>query len=235
MKSVSQNLFQQPVRDLGFSLDQIARAVKAELPASELRGMLLMRRTEVEQAIEAEARRLRQLESRLAQIEAEGRLAVDDVVVRSEPARGLLSLRQTVASFADGVHFIAKLLQELPKLARRETLGELVVIAHSSEFEPDNIDAEFGFFLRVESTKPLQLPDGRQLEVRTLPAVQRMATCVRLGPPQDAHLTTARIGQFIEANGYRISGPNREVFLQRPSIDRMHEAVVEMQFPVELS
>ncbi len=56
---------------------------------------------------------------------------------------------------------------------------------------------------------------------------------MRIGPPQQAHLTTARLGQFIEANGYRICGPNREVFLQRPTDGRMDDAVVEMQFPVE--
>jgi effector-binding domain-containing protein len=56
---------------------------------------------------------------------------------------------------------------------------------------------------------------------------------VRIGLPQDAHLTTGRIGQFSESNGYRICGPNREVFLKRPSPDRMEDSVVEMQFPIE--
>jgi effector-binding domain-containing protein len=215
------------------SLDQIARAMQAELPASELRGMLLMRRAEAEQAIEAEALRLRQIETRLKQIEAEGGLSPDDVVVRPEPARTLLSLRQTVPSLAEGVQLIGKLLRTVPRLAGRDVLGELVVIAYASEFEPDNIDAEFGFFLKADSAPPIQLPDGRQLTVRTLPAVSHVAACVRLGPPQESHLTTARIGQFVAANGYRIAGPNREVFLQRPSLDRMQDAVVEMQFPVE--
>jgi effector-binding domain-containing protein len=67
---------------------------------------------------------------------------------------------------------------------------------------------------------------------RACTTVERLAACVRIGPPQDAHLTTARIGQFIESSGYRISGPNREVFLRRPSPDRMQDSAVEMQFPV---
>ena len=91
---------------------------------------------------------------------------------------------------------------------------------------------EFGFFAEARSTA-LRLADGRVLEPRDLPAVESLATCVRVGPPQQAHLTTARIGQFIEANGYRINGPNREVFLQRPTRGRMDDAVVEMQFPVD--
>jgi effector-binding domain-containing protein len=107
-----------------------------------------------------------------------------------------------------------------------------VAIAHAAEFEPEGIDVEFGFFVEGRR-EPLRLADGRTLEPRELPAVQSLATCVRVGPPQQAHRTTARIGQFIEANGYRICGPNREVFLQRPAPGAMENAVVEMQFPVE--
>jgi DNA-binding transcriptional MerR regulator len=221
------------LRDLGLSLEQIAHALRDDLPASELRGMLLLRRAEVEQSIEAESQRLRQIESRIAQIEAEGRLAADDVVLRREPARRLLSVRQTVASLADGVRLIRELLETVPRAVGRGTLGQLVAIAHAPDFEPENIDVEFGFFLESEVGGPVRLADGRSLAVRDLPPVDRLAACVRIGPPQEAHLTTARIGRFIESSGYRISGPNREVFLRRPSPDRMQESVVEMQFPVE--
>lgn len=220
------------LRDLGLSLEQIAHALRDDLPASELRGMLLLRRAEMEQSIEAESQRLREIESRIAQIEAEGRLAADDVVLRREPARRLLSIRQTIGSFADGVRLIRELVESVPRAAGHAALGELVAIAHAPEFEPENLDVELGFFLQSE-VGPVRLADGRALTVRDLPAVDRLAACVRIGPPQEAHLTTARIGQFIEATGYRISGPNREVFLQRPSPDRMQDAVVEMQFPVE--
>jgi effector-binding domain-containing protein len=44
---------------------------------------------------------------------------------------------------------------------------------------------------------------------------------------------TAKIGRFLEASGDTLAGPSREVFLQAPDPDRMHEAVVEMQFPVQ--
>jgi len=221
------------LRDLGLSLEQIALALRDDLPAAELRGMLLVRRADAEQAIEAQAQRLRQIESRIAQIEAEGRLSADDVILRREPARRLLSMRQTVASFADGVRLIGELVASVPRRVGAGVVGQLVAIAHAQEFEPENIDVELGFFLEADISGPVGLPDGRALEVRELPAVEHLATCVRIGLPQEAHLTTARIGQFIEANGYRMGGPNREVFLQRPSPGRLEDSVVEMQFPVE--
>jgi DNA-binding transcriptional MerR regulator len=221
------------LRDLGLSLEQIARALRADLPVAELRGMLLMRRAEVEQTLEAEAQRLRQIETRIAQIEAEGRLAGENVLLRPEPARRLLSIRQTVPAFADGVRLIGELVAAVPGLVGESVVDQLVAIAHAQDFEPENIDVEAGFFLRSAVQDPIRLPDGRALTVRDLPPVEHLAACVRVGPPQDAHLTTARIGQFIELNGYRICGPNREVFLQLPAPTRMQDSVVEMQFPVE--
>jgi len=221
------------LRDLGLSLEQVGRALREDLPAAELRGMLIMRRAEVEQAIDTQSQRLRQIESRITQIEAEGRLAAEDVILRREPAHRLLSMRQTIASFADGARLIGELAQTVPRLVGEAAVGQLVAIAHAQDFEPENIDVEFGFFLESAVRGPVALSGGRALAVRDLAAVEQLATCVRIGPPQEAHLTTARIGQFIEANGYRICGPNREVFLQLPSPATMASAVVEMQFPVE--
>lgn len=221
------------LRDLGLSLEQIGRVLTDELPASELRGMLLMRRAEVEQSIETEAQRLRQIESRIAQIEAAGQLTVDDVVLRHEPARRLLSMRQRIASFVDGMRSIGELVTAVPRVVGTRSLGQFVAIAHGQEFEPENIDVEFGFFLHGEVSDSVRLPDGRELTVRDVAPVERLAACVRIGPPQNAHLTTARIGQFIESNGYRICGSNREVFLQPPRPDRMEDSIVEMQFPIE--
>src|SRR5688572_7610412 len=80
------------LKDLGFSLEQIRGMVRAPGGAAELRGLLLARRNEVLQSLETESQRLRQIETRIAQIEAQGEAAADDVVIRAEPARAFLSL-----------------------------------------------------------------------------------------------------------------------------------------------
>jgi len=67
---------------------------------------------------------------------------------------------------------------------------------------------------------------------RTLEPVERMAICVRVGLPEDAHLVTAKIGRYLAASGDVLAGPTREVFLQPPNPERMHESVVEMQFAI---
>jgi DNA-binding transcriptional MerR regulator len=219
------------LKDLGFSLDEITRIVSGNLRADELRGMLMMRRREVERSIETEMERLKHIESRIAQIETEGQLSAEDVVLRDEPSRLILSLRQTVASFLEGRQLIGAITQTIKRSVPREKLGTLIGVVHSPEFEADQIDVEIGYSLTSALNARVALTDGRELIERELSAV-RVAACVRIGLPEHAHLITGKIAQFVEANGYQLAGPSREVFLQQPNPQRMEESIVEMQYPI---
>lgn len=218
------------LKELGFSLDQIGDMLKSPPAADELRRMLLLRRNDIERTLAQESQRLRHIETRIAQIEDEGQLSVDDVVERAEPAHRLLSLRRQVASFAEARGLIPALREQSRKLLPRVHGCHLIALAHAPQFESDEIDVEFGY--AVEHLDLAAPPQHSELALRDLPAVPRMVVCVRVGPPEDAHLVTAKIGRFVASNGDRLDGPSREVFLQRPDLERMHEAVVEMQFPV---
>lgn len=219
------------LKELGFSLEQIGDILHAPAPdAAELRRMLQLRRNDAERAVALEAQRLRNIETRIAQIESEGALAVDDVVERPEPARRMLSLRRTVASFAEGRALIGVLREQARALLPRNHACTLVAVAHSKEFESDEIDVEFGYAVDGLDLRPPG--KGSILQLSELAAVARMAACVRVGLPEDAHLVTAKIARFVAANGDEFDGPGREVFLQPPDPRRMHESVVEMQFPL---
>ena len=87
------------LKDLGFNLDQVRDILSSNVGTAELRNMLLLRRNDVELTLAAESHRLRQIETRIAQLESDGALSAEDVVVRAEPARRILSLRRTVPSF----------------------------------------------------------------------------------------------------------------------------------------
>jgi DNA-binding transcriptional MerR regulator len=220
------------LKDLGFNLDQVREIVSKNIDPAELRNMLLLRRNDVEQTLAAEAQRLRQIETRISQLEAEGTLTADDVVVRAEPACDIISLRRTVPSFAAARALIGELRQESRRL--KFNGGLLIMgVAHSPMFEADEIDVEFGLVLPDGSD--LEPPSGSFLKRRTLEAVPRMAACVRVGLPEDAHLVTAKIGRYLEASGESLAGPSREVFLKPPDPERMHESVVEMQFSIGIS
>lgn len=219
------------LKELGFSLERVADILRApSLDVAELRRMLLLRRNDVERTLEHEAQRLRQIETRIAQIELEGALSADDVVERAEPARRLLAVRRTVPSFAAARALIALLREQSRACLPKGHRCQLVALAHAQQFEHDELDVEFGYAL--DGIEPLQPAKSSELRLTELPAVPRMAVCVRVGLPDDAHAVTAKIGRFAAANGDVFDGPSREVFLQPPDPQRMHEAVVEMQFPL---
>ena len=215
------------LKELGFSLEQVRDIVKTSVSPEELRHMLMLRRNDVTRSLAEEGQRLRHIETRIAQLESEGRLTADDVIVRAEPEREILSLRRTVPSFAVARELIGELRQFARPLVP-ESACTLLAIAHSAQFELDEIDVEFGFDLPEGSN--IHPPRSSPLVRRTLEAVPRMAVCVRVGLPEDAHLVTARVGQYLAANGEQLAGASREVFLRPPHPDRMHESVVEMQF-----
>lgn len=219
------------LRDLGLTLEQIGEVIDQNASADQLRAMLELRRADAERALAEEAARLRHIEARIAQIDTGE--SMDDVLLRPEPERRIVSLRDTVASFVEARQLIGELARVLPKRLPRETLGALIGIAHSAEFEPDAIDVELGFVLNADPPGELPRVEQRSLSIRELPAVPHMAACVRVGLPEHAHLITGRIGRYVESNGYRLAGPSREVFLRPPRPDHMEESVVEMQFPVE--
>lgn len=218
------------LKDLGFSLEQIRDIVDSELSPADLRSMLLVRRADAARTLAQEAQRLRHIESRIAQIETDGQLSADDVVVRAEPARPLLSLRQTVASFDEAVEMLGSVRQQARAVLPKRHGGQFVVVAHAAEFEQDALDLEFGYAFAPGTTlTPLA---DTSLRVGVLPGVARMAVCVRTGPLVEAHRITARVGAFLEHSGNALAGTTREAFLNLPPQDRMHESVVEMQFPL---
>lgn len=59
------------LKDLGLSLDQIKQLLKADVPPAQLRGMLTMKRADIERQLEQEQARLSRVEARLRQIEDE--------------------------------------------------------------------------------------------------------------------------------------------------------------------
>jgi hypothetical protein len=172
------------------------------------------------------------LESRISSLDSDPALVPDDVVIRPEPERQFISLRTRQPSFSAAVTLALELQREIPLQLHRASLGPFIVVSHSPEFEPDDLDLELGFALESAPSRAPTL-HGQSLQIGTLPSYERVATCVRVGSPAQAHLTTSRIGLYLESAGYQLAGPNREIFLQLPREGKVETSVVEMAYPIE--
>ncbi len=221
------------LKELGLSLEQIARLLRDDVPADEIRGMFTLKRAQVEQQVQEEIARLRTIESRLRHIDAEGDMQEMDVVVKSIPAQRFLSLRKTCADVFDALPLVAEMHRLLPEKVGAKAIGHMIVIMHGDSFAVENVDVEIGFpYLRQEEIT-VPLTSGATMAVRELEPMETAATSMRLGVFENGCLSYGAIGTWVEANGYQFNGPAREVFLQPPLPGRDDETVVEIQFPVE--
>src|SRR5262249_54220776 len=94
------------LKALGFSLDQIGRMLNDQVSAAELRGMLSIRKAQLEQSLAEEQIKLRQVESRILQIEEQGVLRDYDVTLKSETERDFLSTRRSFPDMEQAVQAI---------------------------------------------------------------------------------------------------------------------------------
>ena len=221
------------LKELGLTLEQIGPLLKNEISAAELRGMLTMKRAQVEQSLREEEARLRHIESRIAQIDRQGTIEDYDVVLKSITAMPFLSLRCSCATMDEVVRMVRIVAEHGGRQIRPALREKLIVVARNDYDEGERLDLEIGFSLTRPSHPNVRLDGDLMLRASELPAVEAMATIVRSGTNSASHTSFGAIGTWIEANSCEIAGPCREVFLE-PVTDPpgFEGALVEIQFPV---
>ena len=219
------------LKDLGLTLDQIARMLDDKIDVAEIRGMLALKKAELEQSLSEEAARLRHIESRLTQIEERGTLGDYDVVMKSAPALPFLAIRAVYPTFGDAVATVRAVAQAARTQLSTAAIANLTVVAHC-DYVDEDLDLEIGVTLTRAVNRKVRLPAG-EMSLSELPAIERLATLVRSGPPEEGHLAFGKLGIWMEANGYRIDGRCREMFLDLPfQIPGQDTLTLEIQFPV---
>lgn len=86
------------LKDLGFSLEQISRVVKSDLSAEQLRGMLVLKQSEIERNLKEGQSQLIRVEARLRQIEREGKVSRYEVTVKEIRLVTIASSRSSLAT-----------------------------------------------------------------------------------------------------------------------------------------
>ncbi|MEU1408022.1 MerR family transcriptional regulator [Streptomyces sp. NPDC005728] len=213
------------LKDLGFTLQQVQEILDEKVTTEELRGMLRLRRAELEAAMTATAARLVQVEARLRSIESEGQMPSNDVVLKSLPSVRVAELTGVAPDFDTIGPVIQPLYDEL--FRRLEAAG----IAPSGPGIAYYEDAQDGGVLihaGVEVSVDRREDDG--LRIVDLPPIEQAATVVHHGSMETVLPTIQTLGRWIDVNGYRSTGYPREINLECP--DKRNEWVTELQEPV---
>ncbi|MFJ8010100.1 MerR family transcriptional regulator [Streptomyces fagopyri] len=217
------------LKDLGFTLQQVRTILDEDVSTEELRGMLRLRRAELETALADAASGLVQVEARLRSIENEGRMPQEDVVIRRLPAVRLARLSGTVPSFGpdDTGPLTGRLFDDLCR--RLDSAGITPTGPRTVCFETP-AESGYGIVVHVGLPVPPEVVGGTDFQVVPLPPVERAATIVHRGMTHGFLSTSQLLVRWVDVHGYRFDGHAREVTLGSP--ENPDECVAELQAPV---
>jgi len=224
------------LKDLGFSLEEIGQLLRDGLSPEQMRGMLKLRQAEIRQQVQEETERLERVAARLRLIEQEDKMSEYEVVIKKVEPMTIASVRAVVPTPPEQ----GPLWEELGEALRAHhvpTTGACLSLYHDEGTPERDWD--------IEVCEPIDaaLSETGRVKVRQLPAVATMACVVHHGPFTAISQAYDAIMKWIDANGYRICGPGREVYLREakpsgqggpiPVSQTDPETVTEIQFPVE--
>lgn len=218
------------LKELGLTLNQIQRTLDDDISADELQGMLKLRKSEIEQQLDAELRRIREIEARLESIRNDEANIPPNVIIKEIPDISALSMRCVIEDFASGVDLYTRIQSLVP---RAHKSGRFFCICYTDTDAVTNLDLEFGVYVTKSQTAPITLADDITLTPRALPAHQMMATTVVTGALETIHRGYAEITRWSAINGYRLEGVHRELCLQMPTHADGSDLITEIQVPVE--
>ena len=212
------------LKDLGFTLEQVKEMLNEDLPLQQFIGMLKLKRAEVEQQIAAEQNRLNQIEARLRWIAGENHMPEYEIALKPVEAQRVFSIQDTVRVYGDVMH----LWREIKVYLRSQGVAWIypnLAIWQDIEYQEENIAAE--------ATAPYQgnLPGTERIRVKTLPPIETVASTIHQGDYEELPRAYEALIKWNETNGYRVSGPIREVYIH---YERANPAanITEIQLPV---
>jgi predicted transcriptional regulator YdeE/DNA-binding transcriptional MerR regulator len=217
------------LKELGFSLEEVQRLLREDLTVAEMRGMLRLKRTELERSVRSEQSRLERVERRLRQIEEHGRMPTQEVVLKSAPPRQVLGIRGVIPAYDQ----IERLFTALDRYLQQQRWAldagtPWYAIYYDATGDEPDIEAEVAVPLAV--VRKAQSP----AVVHELPGVSAMACLAHAGGRESLGEAYSAVLAWIEGNGFRVTGPTREVYLREPEHAGAGVAsVIDVQFPVE--
>ncbi|MGH3146414.1 MAG: GyrI-like domain-containing protein, partial [Rubrobacter sp.] len=170
--------------------------------------------------------RLARVEARLRRMDREGGAPGGyEVVLKRVGAQKAASVRDTLPTYSG----VGKLFEDLGDYAEDHGIrpSALISVWHDEEYRDEDVSGEAAFVTEDPG------PGNGRVTAGYLPAVESMASTVHHGSFETIGAAYAALLGWIEENGYRVAGPNREVYLRGGAERDNPDYVTEVQFPVE--
>jgi len=222
-------------KDLGLTLGQIRDLLQDDVPVEQLRGMLLLKQAEIEQDVQERQTSLRQIRERLSIIEQEEDMPEWKIGIETVASERVASIHTSMPT----VPAMIQLSMELSKAMQDNhvhTRPPFYHVYRHKEFRTEDMDVQIACTLVDPSTLPqgLNIGNGVPVVVDELPGVETMASLTYTGDYNNIYPAWSALGSWVHNHGYRISGPDREVYVRSSGETQdSNDYLTYIQFPVE--
>lgn len=221
-------------KDLGFSLEEVAKLLTEEVAPSQIRGMLRLKQGQLQQHITDSQERLGRVEARLKQIEMENMMANYDVVIKKIEPITVISRRDILPSYIAISELFGEVFGYLGSQGINPS-GLPLAIWHDQEYKESDVDGEAAAPIDPSLGEKLTRTLGQEnpLKISALPGYKQAACIVYQGSYQFMPQAYTHLLTWIEENGYQIVANNREVYINGGAEQDNESYITEIQFPVE--
>ncbi len=216
------------LKNMGLALEEIATLINNDLTPHQMRDIFILKRSELQQRVSEEHRRLEQVEKLLKQLEKEGAMPDYEITIKKVEPQLVASIRDVLPTYGDVGQLYGEIFKYLGKKFVFKPAGPTMLICHDGEYKESDVD--------IEAIVPIKknISGSDRVKVYELPGVEEAASIVYKGSYEGISEAYNALMGWIESNGYQITGPDRELYFTDPrKVKDPAENVTEIQFPVK--
>jgi DNA-binding transcriptional MerR regulator len=217
------------LRDIGFGLEQIREILTEEVSVEQLRGMLKLRRAQIEHAVEEEQDRLRRIEAHLRALEWSDIMELQDIVIKETAPIRVAQASADGLTHADiGAAFgrlLPAVIAHLQSAGAEPGISVAVYEDDGGERPEGELVLHAGFAVGDQ-----HVPDSETVRVVDLPAIE-VAAAVYRGGDDGIMAAWEALVRWIDDSGYQLVGDCRELYHEWHDDDASSN-VMELQQPI---
>lgn len=206
------------LKEVGFSLEEVARILRDNPNPDELRGMLKAQLVLADSAIESAQLRRERILARLNHLNLEENMPAYEVTLKSVDALVVAAIRETVPTIEQVSQRWGEMFTTIAGWMAANSLpfGLPMTVYHNEGYSRENIDAECACIIRDTSIDKVARPVN-PIVVHQMEAVPHMATAIVADwKVENIGAACNALGRWIEDYGYHIVRAPRELYFGSP-------------------
>ena len=217
------------LKGIGLSLDDIKGLLNNGMSADYIRQLLQVKRTEIQERVNQDSGRLKQVEVWLDRINKEGTILIDiNIQRKTVPALRVISKREIGTYEETTAKLHGEIVWQINHPGNQETVkvtGPVMGLFYDDEYKEKDADIEVAIPISGEISINMV-----NIEVKTLPKCE-VISAMHKGTLYDINKAYAQIMEYAEEHDLKLITPVRELYFTYLEELSEDELLTEIQFP----